>query len=138
MKIQFKQVEKGDAEFLLELLTEREGHVNISHKSTPSWEEHVKFIESKPYAHWDLIFCDNEKIGNIYLTDRDEIGIFILKKFQSKGYGSMALNEFLKKTGKKRFLANINPTNYKSIQFFGKNGFSHIISTYQKKNNDDE
>ena len=30
-----------------EILTEREGHVNISHKSTPSWEEHVKFIESK-------------------------------------------------------------------------------------------
>ena len=72
------------------------------------------------------------------MTEREEIGIFILKKFQSKGYGSMALNEFLKKTGKKRFLANINPTNYKSIQFFGKNGFSHIISTYQKKINDDE
>ena len=49
----------------------------------------------------------------------------------------MALNEFLKKTGKKRFLANINPTNYKSIQFFGKNGFSHIISTYQKKIDDE-
>ena len=39
----------------------------------------------------------------------------------------------IKKTGKKRFLANINPTNYKSIQFFGKNGFSHIISTFQNK-----
>ena len=46
MKIQFRQVEIEDAEFLLEILTEREGHVNISHKSTPSWEEHVKFIES--------------------------------------------------------------------------------------------
>ena len=138
MKIQFRQVEIEDAEFLLELLTEREGRINISHKSTPSWEEHVKFIKSKPYDHWDIIFYGNEKIGNIYLTNRDEIGIFILKKFQSKGYGSMALTEFLKKTGKKRFLANINPTNYKSIQFFGKNGFSHIISTYQKKNNDDE
>ena len=137
MKIQFRQVEIEDAEFLLEILAEREGHVNISHKSTPSWEEHVKFIESKPYVHWDIIFYDNEKIGNIYLTDREEIGIFILKKFQSKGYGSMALNEFLKKTGKKRFLANINPTNYKSIQFFGKNGFSHIISTYQKKIDDE-
>ena len=85
MKIQFRQVEIEDAEFLLELLTEREGHVNISHKSTPSWEEHVNFIKSKPYDHWDIIFYDNEKIGNIYLTDREEIGIFILKKFQSKG-----------------------------------------------------
>jgi L-amino acid N-acyltransferase YncA len=39
----------------------------------------------------------------------------------------------MKKVGKKRFLANINPTNYKSIQFFGKNGFIHIQNTYHKK-----
>jgi len=30
-------------------------------------------------------------------------------------------------------LANINPTNYKSIQFFGKHGFTHIQNTYHKK-----
>ena len=107
--------------------------MNISHKSIPTWDEHMKFIKSKPYFEWDIIFADEEQIGNIYLTNRDEIGIFIKKKFQSKGFGSEALKEFLSKTGKTRILANINPTNYKSIQFFGKNGFSHIISTYQKK-----
>ena len=86
-----------------------------------------KCREWKFYGKVDILF------GNIYLTNRDEIGIFIKKKFQSQGFGSDALKKFLQKTGKKRFLANINPTNYKSIQFFGKNGFSHITSTYQIK-----
>ena len=39
----------------------------------------------------------------------------------------------MEKNGKKRYLANINPTNYKSIQFFGKHGFLHIQNTYHKK-----
>ena len=133
MAIKFKTVDETDAEFLYEQLKEREGYVNISHKSIPTWDEHLEFIKSEPYFEWDIIFVDEECIGNIYLTNRDEIGIFIKKKFQSQGFGSDALKQFLQKTGKKRFLANINPTNYKSIQFFGKNGFSHITSTYQIK-----
>tara|TARA_B110000014_G_C19937505_1_gene485032 strand:- start:404 stop:811 length:408 start_codon:yes stop_codon:yes gene_type:complete len=133
MKMEFKSVTQSDAKFLFEQLEEREGHINISHKLLPTWEEHVEFIKNDPYECWDIIIIDGEQIGNIYLTKREEIGIFIKKDYQSKGYGSEALNKFLIKTGKKRFLANINPTNYKSIQFFGKNGFSQIISTYQKK-----
>ena len=128
-----KPVTIDDAKFLFDLLKQREGIVNISHKSLPTWEEHVEFIKNNTYQSWDIIWVDNVRIGNIYLTDRDEIGIFLDKKSQSNGYGSIAINEFMKKNGKKRYLANINPTNYKSIQFFGKNGFIHIQNTYHKK-----
>ena len=130
-----KPVTIDDAKFLFDLLKQREGIVNISHKSLPTWEEHVEFIKNNTYQSWDIIWVDNVRIGNIYLTDRDEIGIFLDKKSQSNGYGSIAINEFMKKNGKKRYLANINPTNYKSIQFFGKNGFTHIQNTYHKKIN---
>ena len=130
-----KPVTIDDAKFLFDLLKQREGIVNISHKSLPTWEEHVEFIKNNTYQSWDIIWVDNVRIGNIYLTDRDEIGIFLDKKFQSNGYGSIAINEFMKKNGKKRYLANINPTNYKSIQFFGKHGFIHIQNTYHKKIN---
>ena len=109
MTIKFKTVDETDAEFLYEQLKEREGYVNISHKSIPTWDEHLDFIKSKPYFQWDIIFVDEECIGNIYLTNRDEIGIFIKKKFQSQGFGSDALKKFLQKTGKKRFLANFWP-----------------------------
>jgi RimJ/RimL family protein N-acetyltransferase len=130
-----KPVTIDDAKFLFDLLKQREGIVNISHKSLPTWEEHVEFIKNNTYQSWDIIWVDNVRIGNIYLTDRDEIGIFLDKEFQSNGYGSIAINEFMKKNGKKRYLANINPTNYKSIQFFGKHGFIHIQNTYHKKIN---
>ena len=128
-----KPVTIDDAKFLFDLLKQREGIVNISHKSLPTWEEHVEFIKNNTYQSWDIIWVDNVRIGNIYLTDRDEIGIFLDKESQSNGYGSIAINEFMKKNGKKRYLANINPTNYKSIQFFGKHGFIHIQNTYHKK-----
>jgi len=130
-----KPVTIDDAKFLFDLLKQREGIVNISHKSLPTWEEHVEFIKNNTYQSWDIIWVDNVRIGNIYLTDRDEIGIFLDKESQSNGYGSIAINEFMKKNGKKRYLANINPTNYKSIQFFGKHGFIHIQNTYHKKIN---
>jgi RimJ/RimL family protein N-acetyltransferase len=130
-----KPVTIDDAKFLFDLLKQREGIVNISHKSLPTWEEHVEFIKNNTYQSWDIIWVDNVRIGNIYLTDRDEIGIFLDKESQSNGYGSIAINEFMKKNGKKRYFANISPTNYKSIQFFGKHGITHIQNTYHRKIN---
>ena len=131
--MELKPVTVDDAEFLFDLLKQREGTVNISHKSLPDWEEHLQYVKKHDYQSWDIIWVENTRIGNIYLTKNDEIGIFIDKKLQFHGYGSKALEEFMKKNGKKRYLANINPTNYKSIQFFGKNGFTHIQNTYHKK-----
>ena len=131
--MELKPVTADDAEFLFDLLKQREGTVNISHKSLPDWEEHIQYVKKHDYQSWDIIWVENTRIGNIYLTKNNEIGIFIDKKLQFHGYGSKALEEFMKKNGKKRYLANINPTNYKSIQFFGKHGFTHIQNTYHKK-----
>ena len=133
--MELKSVTLDDAEFLYELLKQREGRVNISHRSIPTSTEHRDYIENHSYQSWDIIWVENNRVGNIYLTQRDEIGIFIDNKFQGRGYGSQALKQFMEKNGKKRYLANINPTNYKSIQFFGKHGFIHIQNTYHKKIN---
>ena len=133
MEIELKPINEQDIDFLYGLLKEREGIVNISHKELPPFSEHEQFVKSSPYPYWDIILLNNERIGNIYLTDRDELGIFISKDFQNQGIGSIVLQKFMKKVGKKRYLANVNPTNYKSIQFFGKHGFTHIQNTYHKK-----
>ena len=133
--MELKSVTSDDAEFLYELLKQREGRVNISHRSIPTSTEHRDYIENHSYQSWNIIWVENNRVGNIYLTQRDEIGIFIDNKFQGRGYGSQALKQFMEKNGKKRYLANINPTNYKSIQFFGKHGFIHIQNTYHKKIN---
>ena len=44
--MELKSVTEDDAEFLFELLKQREGRVNISHKSTPDWEEHLQYVKN--------------------------------------------------------------------------------------------
>ena len=127
-----------DAKFLFDLLKERDSHANISHKKMPTFTSHVKFIESKPYKKWYIISIkentdeDKKKIGSIYISKNDEIGIFVLKKYQSKNIGKFALCELMKQNKQKRYLANVSPKNKKSIQFFKHNGFKLIQYTFEK------
>ena len=131
----------SDAKFLFDLLKERDARANISHKQMPSYNSHRQFIKSEPYKRWYIIYMrhwigrphryDKEKVGSIYLSKNDEIGIFISKKFHGKNIGKYALNELMKKWPRKRFLANVNPKNKKSIQFFKNNKFKLIQYTFE-------
>tara|TARA_B100000029_G_scaffold3298_1_gene4007 strand:+ start:3601 stop:4023 length:423 start_codon:yes stop_codon:yes gene_type:complete len=132
--ISLKPVIKSDSKFLFDLLKERNPNANISHKKMPSYDEHIQFIRSKPYTKWYIILQSNKKVGSIYLSKNDEIGIFISKKFQGKNIGFYALTELLKKNPRKRFLANVNPKNKKSMTFFKNNGFKLIQYTFEKTN----
>ena len=134
LQLSLKLVTNSDSKFLFDLLKERDSRANISHKKMPTYTEHIKFIKSKPYSKWYIIFKSKQKIGSIYLSKNDEIGIFISRKFQGKNMGDFALDELIKKNPRKRFLANVNPKNKKSIKFFKKSGFDLIQHTYEKRN----
>ena len=123
-------VRKSDATFLYDLLKERESNVNISHKKMPTYAQHIKFIESRPYSKWYVIILNNQKIGSAYLSKQNEIGIFITKNKQRKKLGTSVLDMIIKKNHRKRYLANVNPKNKKSISFFKKNGFELIQHTF--------
>ena len=97
----------------------------------PSYSEHTRFVLSKPYSKWYIIYYKNRKVGNVYLSKMNEIGIFILKTIKVKGLGSLVLEQVLKKNPKTRYLANVNPNNIKSAEFFKKNGFKLIQHTYE-------
>lgn len=129
--ITLKTVTKADSPFLFELLQERDPRANISHKKMPIYEKHVKFITSKPYSKWYVIKSGKHNLGSIYLTKNDEIGIFIKKNVQKRGIGKNALRLLMKLNPRSRYLANVNPKNLKSIQFFKKNGFRLIQYTYE-------
>ena len=129
--ISLKSVTNFDVKFLFDLLKERDPRVNISHKKMPTYSQHTKFINSKPYSKWYIILKSKQKIGSIYLSKNDEIGIFLSKKFQGKNVGNFALNELMKKNPRKRFLANVNPKNKKSISFFKNNNFKLIQYTFE-------
>jgi RimJ/RimL family protein N-acetyltransferase len=130
-KISLKSVNKTDHEFLFDLLKNRDPRANISHKKMPSFKEHVKFINSKPYQKWYVIKLNHEKVGSIYLSKQNEIGLFLKKNTQGQNIGTKALKLLITKNPEKRILANINPKNKKSIKFFKKHGFKLIQYTFE-------
>ena len=126
-----RPVKKSDCLFLYVLLKERDPRANISHKKMPSFMQHVKFVLSKPYSKWYVIVESENDVGSIYLTKNNEIGIFIKKNMQGRGIGFKALKLLIEKNPRDRYLANVNPKNKKSIQFFKNNGFNLIQYTYE-------
>ena len=129
--MKLKPVSKSDYRFLYDLLMERNPRANISHKKMPTYNEHVSFVSAKPYSKWYVILYRVNKVGSIYLTSQNEIGIFIKKSFQSKQLGNIALRKMIQKNPKKRYLANVNPQNKKSVRFFKNNGFKLIQYTFE-------
>ena len=82
--IDLQEISEEDIEFLYSILKERKPEESIDHVNTPTYIEHEKFVKSKPYTIWYKILQNNKKIGTIYLSQEDEVGIFIKKEFQKK------------------------------------------------------
>lgn len=129
--MKLRPIKESDCLFLYELLKERDPRANISHKKMPSFAQHVKFVLSKPYVKWYVIVECEKRVGFIYLTKDSEIGIFLKKDLQGRGIGFNALKLLMEKNPRNRYLANVNPKNKKSIQFFKNNGFRLIQHTYE-------
>ncbi len=121
----------GATKWLYELLKEREFYQNIFHRKIPSWNEHQQFVGNQPYKAWYLVYTEHHVCGAIYLTNQNEIGVFLFKQCQGHGVGLGAVKQLIKKHPAKRFLANINPANERSIKMFEGLGFRHIQNTYE-------
>jgi RimJ/RimL family protein N-acetyltransferase len=124
-------VSKNHYKFLYELLKERKPEQNISFKM-PSYKEHCKFNDTKPYTEDYVIFNGQRLVGRIYIyknkypgLDLDTVGIHIKKEFRGQGYGRKALRKF-----KKTLYANISVNNIVSQKFFEKMGFKPLQITY--------
>ena len=140
--IVLKKVQKSDYSFLYELLSERKSYVNISHKKNTTYAKHVKFVMSKPYTKWYIIYHQEERIGSIYLTKQDEIGAHFkeLSK-QQKQYSEMDLwlhvvKMIMKKNPRNRYLVNINPKNTRMKNSLKNVGFKLIQHTYEMPKKD--
>jgi RimJ/RimL family protein N-acetyltransferase len=130
-EIKFKEVDKSDIKFLYQHLKERDPITRISHKKMPTFTQHEKFVLSNPYTKWYIIIQKNKKIGSVYLTEMNEIGLFLKKDVQGKGLGQKSLELLMKLNPRSRYLANVNQKNKNSIQFFKKNKFKQIQNTYE-------
>jgi len=139
--IVLKEAQKSDCLFLYELLSERKSYENISHKKNPTYAKHVKFVMSKPYTTWYIIYHGKEKIGSIYLTKQDEIGIHFKESLKvnlqpKSTFWLQVLKITMKKNPRNRYLVNINPRNTRMKNFLKNAGFELIQHTYEVSKKD--
>ena len=126
-------------DLLKERSTEEDKFVNISHRKLPDWEDHVEFVDSRPYRFWYFIKEQETVVGYISMNDKNEIGIVLFRKCRGLGLGKKALALFCRthkplpaepSVRNGNFVANINPKNEASIRLFEGFGFKHIQNTY--------
>lgn len=129
--IKLKAITPFDTVFLFELLQKRELFENISHKTMPTFKKHEKFVRSKPYFKWYIIYENTKKIGSVYLTNQNEIGIHFLKLKDYEHFFLQSLKNIMKKHPRRRFLININPKNKKIKKILEKNSYNLIQFTYE-------
>jgi RimJ/RimL family protein N-acetyltransferase len=118
--------------FLYKLLGQRQSYQNISHSNMPLYNTHKLFVQSRPYLKWWVIVVDDLLVGAMYLTREYEIGIFLDNKQTGKGFGGEALEQMLGGLRGRPVLANINPNNTRSIEFFKRHGFERLSTTVNK------
>lgn len=102
-------VEKEDYKFLYKLLKQRPKDECISHHKIPTYFEHCKFLNSKPYARNWIILQNGNMVGNLVETKLGEIGIHFVNKYNY--LAKQFIDEVLcvAKKCKKRIYFNINP-----------------------------
>ena len=135
INIKLKQVAENDMPFLYELLKNKDPNANISHKKMPTYDEHIKFVLSKPYTNWYVIEYDEKNAGAIYLSKRDEIGISISNDYEYEQIAKTAIKLLIELNPRKRYLVNVSPKYIRTQEFLLKNGFSGLEYVYEMKNN---
>jgi RimJ/RimL family protein N-acetyltransferase len=97
----------------------------------PSWEQHIRFIQSNPYLAWHLIEEGPGIVGAIYLTRNGEIGVSIFEKYRGKGFGKAAVIDLMTRYPKMRLVANVAPQNDVSAKMWESLGGKCIQRTYE-------
>lgn len=103
----------------------------------PSYADHIDFVESRPYEAWyfiqvGIVIPCMKIVGACYLSRQDEIGVFVFSAERGHGYGRKAVQAIIWKHGERRYLANINPQNERSIKLFEKLDFKPVQHTYAR------
>jgi hypothetical protein len=129
-EVTFRTVEESDYDFLYELLLERPQYANISNSGTVGYNKHIEFCASNPYPTWLIIMCGPSRVGSVYLTDKNEIGLFIKVGYQGLGIGKMAIRHMMQYSGD-AIIANVSVHNERSKALFARFGFQLVQQTYR-------
>ncbi len=138
MKIDFVAVDKKNEvhiNSLYKIIIERE--FNISNVELPNFNDHKSFVENINYRKWNLIFIDNQLIGNYYINYENYIGINLLTN--SIKYYRIIIEKIIsierplpeiKSLRNRDFLINVSPQNKSLNEVLRMLNFKHIQNTY--------
>lgn len=122
---------------LYEFLGKRRPEQAISHQAMPTPEQHANFVRSKPYRAWYLLEEGGAYIGAAYLTEMNEIGVFVLPEAMVHETAAIRLmvssHEPLPAIRSRRvaaFSMNVNPANKTLIDAVTAAGGRHVQNTY--------
>lgn len=128
---EYHAVTGADYRFLFKLLEQRPKYARISHRSMPSWNQHVEFCERKPYREWWIIKRLGEEVGSVYLTYAGEIGIAVERHKRRLGVAREAV-QWMMERHDGRLLANVGPFNVPSRNLFEGLGWKLVQVTYER------
>ena len=138
MKIELREVEKKDWNFVLKLRNEFYEYSFYEQNEPILKDDHYKYMngqETNPNFHQWIAFDGKNDVGYIRILDQD-INIMVEKEFQSKGIGTVMLNLVEKKAlslGIKKLKAIVIAGNESSKKIFIKNNFKLIMHSFEKE-----
>ena len=138
MKIELREVEKKDWNFVLKLRNEFYEYSFYEQNEPILKDDHYKYMngqETNPNFHQWIAFDGKNDVGYIRILDQD-INIMVEKEFQSKGIGTAMLNLVEKKAlnlGIKKLKAIVIAGNESSKKIFIKNNFKLIMHSFEKE-----
>ena len=142
-RLQIRQFNSGDLNFIIKLLNEPSFIKNIADKGVRTKEDALKYLQDGPMASYEKIGFGlsmvelkdaSTPIGMCGLLKRDElddvdIGYALLTEYAGKGYAQEAAVAVLKNGNEVHQLARIiavtSPTNSSSIGLLKKLGFEY-------------
>ena len=130
-KIDLVSIKKQDNKLLYDILKNREKVENISHKKMPTYNQHILFVNSKPYQKWYKILYQNNIVGTVYLSKINEIGIHLINNNIDNKLYKKIIKEVMEKNPKERYLVNVAIKNKKFNKLIESYGFEKIQTTFE-------
>ena len=143
-RLQLRNLNEGDAAFILTLLNDEGFIANIGDRQVRTTEDAVRYIEDGPWSHYQkpgfgqLLVIDKNseaKMGLCGLLQRDfldcpDIGFAFLPAFRANGYAKEAASgiiDFAKQHTRISQIAGIvSPDNGKSISLLKRLGMDYV------------
>ena len=107
-------------------------NLNVTYMKMEKFDEFVRRAFVPDDKNYIIKNENNEGIGHVHILSNNEIGYFIVPKFQNKGIGTEAVKLIMEMNPRDRYFVTIHNKNGPSISLAKKLGFIPKGTIYEK------